>query len=325
MPSVTPFTSFLQHSLSTKGFLIAGFTALLGGCSGGDAAGGQQQAPLRPGVEDSSKVFKGTPSKAESDFWQAIRSGDQRARAQATAQLKQDASGDPANGYSAFLAAVDAFMPDPQVLQTVVAGDPPPASAPFPNDTSALLQQAMAHLTDPLYLGFSATLLAGIQAFTDPATAPKTQALALANNVPAGSVGQLNTELRMGNIPGARDVMYSVLDYCSGAPIDRAKPDLDGYVDKANTAGLVHRECYSGFHATHGTEGILFITGDLVALSGDAELAQQYYAAAQRATNYSSWPLQPLLEQRISGKRPVVGDELASTVTCATCHVSELP
>ena len=35
---------------------------------------------LRPGVEDSSKVYKGTPSPAEIGFWEAVRRGDDAAR-----------------------------------------------------------------------------------------------------------------------------------------------------------------------------------------------------------------------------------------------------
>jgi hypothetical protein len=306
-------------------FLVLGYIAAsIAGCSGGQADTEMQPVSLRPGVEDSSKIFKGTPSKAENDFWNAIRNGDEAGRAGATAELKADVAKDPTNGYSAFLAAVNAFMPNSDVPRTLVGRVAPPPSTPFPDDTSALLEQAIAHLTDPMYLGFSATLLAGIQVFTDPAEASKTQALAVKNNVPAGSVGQLNVELRAGNLAGARDVMSSVLDYCTGAPLDRANPALDAYVDKANAADLVHRECYSGFHATHGTEGILFITGDLVALSGNPALAQRYYAAAKRATNYPFWPLRPVLDRRMSGEQPITGSELAQAVACSTCHVSEL-
>jgi len=43
--------------------------SLLGAC-GSDASPGA--APLRPGVEDSTHVYKGTPSAAESAFWYAL-------------------------------------------------------------------------------------------------------------------------------------------------------------------------------------------------------------------------------------------------------------
>src|SRR5258706_8642901 len=116
------FTQSRTLQSSIKRFPVAGYVAgLLIGCSGGDADNGTtQQPPLRPGVEDSSKAFKGIPSKAETDFWQSVRNGDDGARAEATAQLKADVSKDPTNGYSAFLAGASAFMPNSGVLRALV-------------------------------------------------------------------------------------------------------------------------------------------------------------------------------------------------------------
>jgi hypothetical protein len=146
----------------------------------------------------------------------------------------------------------------------------------------------------------------------------------MANNVPASSVGRLNTALRMMDLPGGRDVMFGVLDYCTGTSLDRANPDLKGFVDRANAAGLVQRECYSGYHAMHGTEGILLITGDLVALSGNADLAKRFYMAAQSATNYGSWALKDLLQRRVSGTQPAAAGALSEIAACSTCHIYEL-
>src|SRR5678815_5188064 len=78
------------------------------GC-GSDA--GPKVAALRPGVEDSSQSYKGTPSAAESAFWEAVRSGDDTGREDAANKMRADAQRDPATyGYSAFLAGANSFM-----------------------------------------------------------------------------------------------------------------------------------------------------------------------------------------------------------------------
>lgn len=313
-----------QHSTQTKALVILPVLLLLSSCGDKASDPEKMQSPLRPGVEDSSRAFKGTPSPAENMFWEAIRNGDDAARQQAVAQLKLDVAKDSSNGYSAFLAAADAFMPLSALLRAAVNQATPPQSRPFPDDTGPLLGQGLQHLTDPLYLGFDATLLAGLQAFTDPASAPKTQAIAIANNIPASSVGQLNTALRMSDWAGARDVMLGVLDYCTGSALDRTNPDVNGYVERANAGSLAHRECYSGYHAMHGTEGVIMITGDLIALNGNADLAKRFYQATRSASNYSSWPLKPLMERRISDESPATKAAFSEIAACSTCHIYEL-
>ena len=55
------------------------------GC-GSDA--GQGTTTLRPGVEDSSQSYKGTPSAAESAFWEAVRNGDDTGREEAANKMR---------------------------------------------------------------------------------------------------------------------------------------------------------------------------------------------------------------------------------------------
>src|SRR5262245_12333002 len=90
------------------------------GC-GSDAGPGA--APLRPGVEDSSQAYKGTPSAAESAFWNAVRSGDDTARGEAANKMRADAQRDPATyGYSAFLSGANSFIPPTALLRAQAAG-----------------------------------------------------------------------------------------------------------------------------------------------------------------------------------------------------------
>jgi hypothetical protein len=97
-----------------------------------------------------------------------------------------------------------------------------------------------------------------------------------------------------------------------------------GYVARANASKLAHRECYSGYLAPHGTEGMLLIMGDLHWAVGEKETAQRYYAALRAATNYKSWPLHGLAERRFAGTQPVKPADLGALVECSTCHVNEL-
>lgn len=53
--------------------------------------------------------------------------------------------------------------------------------------------------------------------------------------------------------------------------------------------------------------------------------ANRYYQAMRRATNYASWPLQPLGERRFRGTQPVQYAELTAIVACTTCHTDALP
>src|SRR5262245_35753437 len=115
---------------------------------GCDPDAGSGAAPLRPGVEDSSRSYKGTPSAAESAFWEAVRSGDDAAREVAANKMVADAQRDPASyGYSAFLSGANSFMLPTALLRAQAAGTmlpqgPPPTPDRF-SEAERLFTQGM--------------------------------------------------------------------------------------------------------------------------------------------------------------------------------------
>jgi len=303
-------------------------TLCLLGC-GSDAGPGA--APLRPGVEDSSQSYKGTPSAAESAFWVAVRSGDDAARAEAANKMRADAQRDPATyGYSAFLSGANRFIQPTVVLRAQVDGTMlPPEPPPMPDqlaEAARLLTQGMQNLTDPLYLGFDAALLATLQlSGGDVVSGQENFAFGMQKNPAAGGFISIIFKLQQQDAPGALGAFYQLLEYCYGGPVDHGGADASAYVARANAATLAHRECYSGYHAPHGTEGLLLLAGDVHALNGNTQAAGQYYAAVQEASNHASWPLKPLLERRINGTEP---PSLAATIGltgCGSCHTNTLP
>jgi hypothetical protein len=186
------------------------------------------------------------------------------------------------------------------------------------------LEQALPLLTDPFCSGIDATLLAVIEKQSDATAAAKTQQLADDSNFVAASVGRTTWALVVGDAAGALDIMYAWLNYCSDGTLDHDNPDVDSFVDAANASSLKQRECYSGYYATHGTEGELLQIGDLYASAGNTRVANLYYAAMRRATNYASWPVKALAERRIDGTQPAIKDDLVGVVACATCHINEI-
>ena len=309
--------------------LVAPFvTFSLIGC-GSDAGSGA--APLRPGVEDSSQSYKGTPSAAESAFWVAVRGGDDAARAEAVTKMRADARRDPATyGYSAFLSGADSFMQPAVLLRAQAGGTALPQGQPRTpdqvSDAEQLFTQGMQNLTDPLYLGFDAALLATLQLGRgDVASGQESFALGMQKNPAAGGFISIIFKLQQQDVTGALDAFSQLIEYCSGGPVDHEGAGAGEYVARANVATLAHRECYSGYHATHGTEGLLLLAGDVHALNGNAQAAGQYYSAVQAAKNYASWPLKPLLERRINGTEQ---PSLAATIGltgCGSCHTNSLP
>lgn len=309
--------------------LVAPFvTFSLLGC-GSDAAPGP--APLRPGVEDSSQSYKGTPSAAESAFWVAVRGGDDAARGEAVTKMRADAQRDPATyGYSAFLSGADSFMQPAVLLRAQADGTPLPQGQPRTpdqlSDAEQLLTQGRQNLTDPLYLGFDAALLATLQLSSgDVASGQENFALGMQKNPAASGFISIIFKLQQQDVAGALDAFYQLIEYCSGGPVDHEGAGAGAYVASANAATLVHRECYSGYHATHGTEGLLLLAGDVHALNGNTEAAARYYSAVQAAQNYASWSLKPLLERRINGtEQPSLGATIGLT-GCGSCHTNTLP
>lgn len=309
--------------------LVAPFvTFSLLGCGSDTAA---VVAPLRPGVEDSSQSYKGTPSAAESAFWVAVRGGDDAGRAEAVTKMRADVQRAPATyGYSAFLSGADSFMQPAVLLQAQASGATLPQGQPrTPDqvmDAEQLLTQGMQNLTDPLYLGFDAALLATLQLTGGDVTSGQENfALGVQKNPAASGFISFIFKMQQQDVAGALDAFYQLIEYCSGGPVDHDGAGAGAYVARANVATLVHRECYSGYHATHGTEGLLLLGGDVHALNGNAQAAGQYYAAVQGATNYASWPLKPLLERRINGTEPPSLGATIGLTGCGSCHTNALP
>jgi hypothetical protein len=268
----------------------------------------------------------GVPDATEAMFWNAVRDGDDAARASAVAQLQADVARDPTNGYSQFLIGASMFMAPSPVLKALAAGGPPvlvppdPAAAPY-------LTKAMSNLMDPFYLGFDGALLGALQMSAgDVATGQQTFGAAVPNNhVATGLVSVINDLLQQ-NPSDALSDLYSLMEYCNGGMLDRSGADAVAYVRKQNTGTLAQRECYSGYYAMHGSEGMLLVAGDLHALGGNAQAAMAYYTALQSDTNYATWPLKPLVERRLAGTQVAqLSTTSVITATCATCHTNTLP
>lgn len=280
---------------------------------------------LRPGVDDSSQVYMGTPDADESAFWVAVLGADDAGRATAVTQLIADVTSDPTNGYSEFLIGASDFMPPNTLLAALANGTTPPQ---FRLNTAATpyLKQGLMDLTDPFYLGFDGALLAQIENGTgDTADGGPTFAAAITNNHAATGFITVLGDLGAKNTTAALADMYTLLEYCNGGPLDHAGGDASSYVAKQNAGTLVQRECYSGYFSPHGSSGEILILADLQALNGNAAAATAYYTALQSVTDYSTWALAPLVERRLAGTQ--AADIALTTViatTCATCHTNML-
>jgi hypothetical protein len=302
------------------------FAAALTGCSSSDdPAASDAAAALRPGVEDSSQVYRGTPSAHESAFWVAVRNADDTARAAAVQDLIADVARDPSNGYSEFLIGASYFMPPRAALTALAAGTAP---APFQPaiDAQPYLQQGVSHLTDPLYLGFDGALLSAFLFASGDPQAGATWAAAVMHNPVATGFNRVVQDLaRQAPAQGLTDI-YTLLEYCSGGALDHTDADAAHLVAKLNAGQLRHRECYSGYHAPHGSSGLLLIVGDLQALNGNQHAALAYYRAVRDTSDYASWPLAPVVERRLAGggAAPNAGEAASIAATCGTCHVESL-
>ena len=312
--------------LSTRIYLFS-ILALAAACSADTTTTATAPvATLRPGVKDSSKAFQGTASANETAFWESVRKGDDAARAKAVEGLKKDVAADPANAYSAFLAGANVFIPPSGLLLALNAGQVPGGGdqGPPPPDTIPLFTNSTNAFTDPLYKGFAASLLSATQAGGgDFEASGKSMAIGIANNIPASSVTRAIGSILQKDVKSAYELIWAMMDFCAGAPLDRSNPDVDTYVDRANKSDLRHRECFSGYHAEHGTEGTLLLAGDLAALSGNATGAARMYAGTKRSRNYGTWGLRTLAERRISGDLKAVPENLFNISACTSCHVDQ--
>lgn len=300
---------------------VATAATLAIGCSSDDEA----EPALRPGLEDSNQAYKGTPSANESAFWVAVRNGDDAGLTAAVAKLRADITADPTNGYSQFLVGAYSFMAPSDVLRALRDGTAPPAGQPRPLGEE--LKDSLENLTDPFYLGFAG----GLQASAELASGnvqeggPRFARAAQHNRVATAFITVLG-DLAMGDHPRAREDMYAMLDFCNSGALDRAGGDAARFVEKANAGALAQRECYSGYHAAHGSAGELLILADLHAITGEAEAARRYYDAIPGVSDYATWPLKPLVERRRSGAQPAAADTIGAIAnTCGTCHTNTLP
>jgi hypothetical protein len=312
--------------LGIRAYLLSAL-ALVAACSAADtSATATPGATLRPGEKDSSKSFQGTASESETAFWEAIRKGDDAARAKAVEGLKKDVTLDSTNAYSAFLAAANVYMPPAGLLLALNAGQVPEGGdqQQIPPDTIPLLMNSTKLFKDPLYKGFAASLLSATQAGGgDFEASAKSMEIGIANNIPASSVTRAIGSILQRDLKGAYDAIWAMMDFCAGAPLDRNNPDVDTYVDRANKSDLRHRECYSGYHAEHGTEGTLLLAGDLAALNGNASGGARMYAGMKRARNYGTWGLRALAERRVSGDLKAVPENMFNISACTSCHVDQ--
>ncbi len=302
----------------------ATITSAIAGCTADDDDSPPGEPQLRPGVEDSNQVYKGTPNASERAFWIAVRAGDDAAFAAAVAQLGADIAADPSNGYSQFLVGASMFMPPSAALRALRDGTPVPDSELA---STSVLKDALTNLTDPFYLGFAGGLQASLEfAVGNFEEGGPRFALAAQHNRVATAFITVLGDLRMGDMARAQEDMYAMLEYCNSGPLARDGGDAMRFVEKANAGALAQRECYSGYHAAHASAGELLILADLHAINGDAEAARRYYDAVLKVSDYPTWPLKPLLERRRSGALAAAANTIgALAVTCGTCHTNTLP
>lgn len=299
----------------------------LAACSSSNEEGTKPAASLRPGVEDSNAAYKGTANENENAFWVAVRNGDDAARDAAVARLTADVAADPKNGYSHFLVGANAFMAPSGALRALANGtEPPGGGGPTLQGAGPSFERALANLADPFYLGFAGGLLASLELRSGNAAqgGPRFAAAARHNAVATGFINVLG-DFAMQDAKKALADHYAVIDFCNGAPVDRGGANADAFVAKQNAGSLVQRECYSGYHAPHGSPGLVLILADLHALNGQPAAAKAYYDALTRSTDYASWPLKPLAERRRAGEAATFGQAAAVANTCGTCHTNSLP
>jgi hypothetical protein len=303
-----------------SGSLVFVTAAVVAGCST------DSKEPLRPGVDDSSQTYQGTPDADETAFWTALRDGDDTGRASAVSKMVADVAKDPGNGYSEFLIGASNFMPPTSVLAALAGGTMP---SQFQVDGSAAmpyLMEAPNHLSDPFYLGFDEGLAADLelQAGNTAMGGPLFGEAVGYNHAATGYMSILN-DLFQNNPSQALTDAYGLFDFCNGSAVDQGGADAMAYAGKMNAGTLVHRECYSGYFAPHGSPGELLIMAEVEALNGDTAASTAYFAALQTATDYPTWPLKPYVERRLAGE-PVNGQLVAGiAATCGTCHTDALP
>lgn len=128
----------------------------------------------------------------------------------------------------------------------------------------------------------------------------------------------------------AVDALWQTLDLCYDEAVDRTAPELSGYLDQQTEEGS-KRVCWN-LHpkAVHNWQGFLLHAGDVIAKSGDAEVAAILYEDAL-LLDWRSWQHQDLIEDRLAevvdraasyaDADPTNDAEIGSGIyNCAMCH-----
>ena len=143
----------------------------------------------------------------------------------------------------------------------------------------------------------------------------------------------------MSNAPASSERFKEALDWqwrnadvCAGENVDRASGSFAKFMPLETREGKT-RVCWNSWIAPHNFEGFFMNMGDMVAKSGDWQLAQKVYANARLSSTYSQWSYRDALEARIRdaeanavafNDEKSVGDDrkimLDTSFACMACH-----
>ena len=96
----------------------------------------------------------------------------------------------------------------------------------------------------------------------------------------------------------AVNALWQTVDRCYGDTVDRTDPDITPYLGRATRTGKM-RVCWNDDVAPHNAEGFLLYFGDVLVKHGDLAPARVMYQNVQKIAEYSSWPYQSLVEERL--------------------------
>jgi hypothetical protein len=97
----------------------------------------------------------------------------------------------------------------------------------------------------------------------------------------------------------AVEALYLNIEACFGGQMDRANPDISPYLAQETQVGP-KRVCWNDPLAPHNLEGFLLFFGDLLVKQGRVAVARIAYQDVKIVPQYSSWPYQSLLDDRLS-------------------------
>ncbi len=150
------------------------------------------------------------------------------------------------------------------------------------------------------------------------------------------ALSQLSQE--EGRFKKALSWQWETLDDCTCRKQDRSHPNFDEIALQIRSSKdpRIFRACENGWIAPHNWEGFFMNFGDMAVKSGDPERGRQLYLAAKKSTNYTMWPFQDWLDERIrdadknvtafrkihSPQEPPARDRMLiqTTISCMVCH-----